>query len=689
MTRPNSPAGLSDRSGRITQSSDAGEPARAASHRPGAGALGSLQSERPRTPAAGSQAPPRATCLPGELFDPAAKDALKQAPKIWVFEYSSTGGGHTARGLEPMVRATQTAGAQQHADPDDHAEQSLEVAVTAVRRNVINRDEVIAINLPPKWKHDKGNAKRTLDHYIKQLEDAGVKVMLTQGDKTITGLYQESGASNNAAMLQDFVDKPKRFNAGPPMAMSIPKEERVPAFSAKDIMAQMVQVVGPENAGKINVLSDMGVYTPKAALQAGVPADNVTEIGNHQALMQHEFKVGPQGGAHADPEQPKSKAFLAKASGGSTAQRLALIEYSTENNTVTPLPKTFSALGITPETSIQAARIRAAQEVLDKGRMIGLAPDDEVRAGVITNLKKGEHDKVETAVYLYLNEYTAGAAQHIKQRIRENHPDYRNSMFVLCGAGAVSGANAMHVMYAGVADGITAGGFGTTSEMHYMMSNGNPSRFLVMPVENQHEQQANAAMLQALLPGRIQVARGPDSLRQQIDALVAGSTRTAGLHDKGTMGPLVAAAQSTRSNVDHIVDVMADKNNMTPREKDVLATLHAYATPADSKAMRRLTKLIVPALAAIIDEKPDLQIQATSKVPPSTLSGIAAVKAVLEDAQGSRALLGVDCSGPEAAAFRQECAAMLEAVQQAPPQERIALAKQQMEALGQRFVLGW
>jgi hypothetical protein len=257
------------------------------------------------------------------------------------------------------------------------------------------------------------------------------------------------------------------------------------------------------------------------------------------------------------------------------------------------------------------------------------------------------------------------------------------------GAGAVDGANALHVMYAGVADGVTAGGFGTTSEMHYMMSNGNPSQFLVMPVEDQHEQEANAAMLQALLPGKIRVARDPGSLRQQIDALVAGSTRTAGLHDKGTMGPLIAAAQSTRSNVDHIVDVMADKDKMTPREKDVLASLHAYASSTDSKAMRRLTEVIVPALAAIIDEKPDVEIQATSKVAPSTLSGIAAVKAVLESAEHSRALLGVDCSGPEAAGFRQECAAMLQAVQQAPPQERIALAKQQMEALGQRFVLGW
>jgi hypothetical protein len=146
MTRPSSPAGVSDRSGRITRSSDTGAPVRAASHRPGTGPLGSLDSELLRATAASGQTP-RAACLPGELFNQEAKDALKQASKIWVFEYSSTGGGHTARGMEPMLRATQTAGTQQHADPDDHAEQSLEAAVT----------------------HDKGNAKRTLDHYVKQL----------------------------------------------------------------------------------------------------------------------------------------------------------------------------------------------------------------------------------------------------------------------------------------------------------------------------------------------------------------------------------------------------------------------------------------------------------------------------------------------------------------------------------------
>jgi hypothetical protein len=580
-----------------------------------------------------------------EVFSAAEKEQFALAPKVWVLAYSSTGGGHTARSLDPMV--------------------------AAVDRGVIGPGELVCVSLPEQWPHDKGAAEKTLNKYLNLFASKGVNVIVTQGDKTITGLYTKQGSADNPAILENFVEKAKRDTPTPTVNTILHGPGK--GFSANAIMKQMVHAAGDPD--KFHVLSDMGVYAVKGALAAGIPARQIIEMGNHATLLDMSHGA-------------KHPAYLSKATAEGRPGKFGVIEYHGNTNPLVSMRQTLTQLGVTPETPVKAVHEKAVEYLLTHAKRNNLDPAATTTAGIIVADGKEAKD-LDGACYLYVSEYTQIVGTRIKEQLRDQNPAFEKTLFVVCGAGAFHGGvagNPLHMMYAAHADGVMNAGYGTTSEIHYLLDNGFQGKLLLMPVEHQHEQEANGATMKRLLGDKIQVAGDRASLFKELDRMVQNRTTTAQL--AGHMGSIVHAVDNGRTHTGHIVDLMAG-GAMTPREAQLLALGKTLAESPDTKSMRRLGKVIVPALQAAIAGRDTIEIKPSSKHATMRYDMSSLIASMKDDAQFGMLLGGSDIHGAETRKFRAECVATLEQLAALPPDQRKAFAEQCRTALGERFVLGY
>lgn len=224
-------------------------------------------------------------------------------------------------------------------------------------------------------------------------------------------------------------------------------------------------------------------------------------------------------------------------------------------------------------------------------------------------------------VYLYVNDYTQDVVEHLRAKIREEPETYGATLFALCDPKAFKAGNTgdsakadniMHVMYAANADGVTSAGFGTTSEFYYLHKQGYEGKFIVAPVENQHEQGANAAELKSLCGDSVRRADGIEQVKEQLgemiaDRVVASRSESASGWRDG-MKPLTDAAsreaapgEPALSNVGHAAELLDAKTAAMSEKatRTVTAMAHYDATDAP-KERRRVYKLLVPALDALI-----------------------------------------------------------------------------------------
>jgi hypothetical protein len=583
------------------------------------------------------------------LLDAQQKQLLAKASGVWVLAYSSTGGGHTARCLEPMMEL--------------------------VRRGRIARnDDVVCIMMPEHWPHDKGAAKRTLEGYLGALKHGGIHCILVQTDKTITGLYTPSGSSDNSGILADFARKPLR-DVPTPQVRSIYPGGPATGHAANEAMRQLVEAAG--DGGKFHVLSDMGVYTTKAARLAGIPPDHIVEMGNHALLL--DPSVNHRG---------RALGILSKVTAADHAGRLGLVSYDERTNTLARMRSTLSQLGIIGSDPAVAVRERVMKDFLQYGHRIPLSLDAPATAGILVADGATAKD-IDGAVYFYVNEYTQAAANMVRERLQSQDPDFSKTMFVICGPGTFGddrSKNALHMLYAAQADGVMNAGFGTTSEVHYLLRKGFQGQVLLLPVEDQHEQQANAEMMQSLLGERITIAHTPGDLSRQLDQLVRSRTRTGAL--EGDMSSIVEAVENPHTFTHHIAALMMG-GDMTAQETALLQRGREIAQAPDTKAMRRGAKLVVTVLQGLMAGAQEFQVRMTAK-QAATQHGLGELAQRLRSPAECAELFGqVDATGPQTDAFRRQWAQRFERLEQLPPADRGKQAARWLAELGDAYVLGF
>jgi hypothetical protein len=564
---------------------------------------------RPAAPTTGLAAPNAGSTI---SFSAAEQRDLNRANRVLVLEYSSTGGGHTARSLDPVLIA---------ADPKND-------------RQTLHKDDCVVVLAPPRWESDKDGSKvNTLHDKADALRKLGIKVIVKQADKSVTGLYQKNGDSDNVRMLQDFVYKPQRDAAKTPLSTERIKGgsghapvQHGPGAPAKNLLKAVELAVGTGGLDKISILGDMAPFLQKAAAQprSPFPFNGSVEIGNHQGLFIGDARKQLGG---------KDLAYLHKASGSGHAQKLALVEYAPDVNVVRDLAPTLAQLGIDGNTSKLQAREKVLQHLLADGEKLSLKPGDKARPGILVSPGAKEPKDVKAMVYLYLNEYTQGAVDHIREQMAAKPETYGKSLFAVCGRNAFKhdmqagkASNILQVMYAANADGVTNAGFGTTSEFYYMAHKPQDyaGKFVAFPVVNQHEQQANAAELSGVMPHKVTNATGPaPTMYAAMDELVAARSAHPHTHLSGNMAQLAKASTSKTSGAQHAAGLIADlykadeaPSNVEgerPNARSAKTEMASYDADHAAKQSRRIYKLYVPALDAIIKGEDTCAIRATSK----------------------------------------------------------------------------
>lgn len=597
---------------------------------------------------------------PVQIFKEADRKTLAGAEKVYVAGFSSQGGGHTERMLMPLAAAVRAERA---------AEQ--EAAVKAGLPDASQKRMAIVLVLPPHWQEDSGNEFNKLAKYNEEYLRQNVEVITAQSDKAILGFYEADGPSDNFGILKEFADKPKRDNSQTPLfaPRNALHANLGQAWSHKEIMSQIVDVVGDKD--KITVFEDMDPYLAKAANKAGVPESHIVGQSNHLLLLDADIETedGPY-------FRGKSDAFLVKANGNGYIGNAATVQFDADINTTKPLGNSLDDLGIGPQDNALKVRKQMVQMLLDGGKKIDLDSTGVVpMSGGVLVSPDATAESTDRGVYIYLNKYTDPLAQHIRSRLNgsgteEQTAAYRSAMFVICGTGTfdpetgISG-NAMHIAQAANFDATTAAGFGTSSEMHYLISNdAYNGNVLLMPVERQHEQEANAEVLLPAALGdranKVDAARNIDDLKQKFDKMVVeNATTDAKLRDKTMESLYKATHRESPLATDKAVERLRTHGGMTADESRLLQENKNRTDDPDRKALRRINKVMIPALQALSEGKGVMDIRVTTKVASERI-GVRALITALSDPVKASALMRADLSGEEAKLHCKKCVDWLE-----------------------------
>lgn len=640
--------------------------------------------------AAALQSTGKALTTPNGHFEPQEITKLQKSERILVLEYSSTGGGHTDRSLLP-----------------------------AAEDGALKRGDSVVLFAPPRWPHDAhGGHVAKLHQRAGELEKRGINVLIRQTDKTITGIYKHDGSSDNVAMLRDFIYKPQRapevnLSAKLPSA-SEPWPEGAGA-KAGAILDDLMAAVGPHATTKIVALGDMAPFLQKAAKQRGI--EKRVEIGNHQALF-----IGAGREALGD----KDLSYLAKASSSGLPSKLALIDYNEEMNVLPTLAHTFEALGIAPTTSNAEAREIVIEHLLEHAHRISLTEGEKWKPGILVS-DDADSKSIKGLVYAYVNDYTQQVADFVRKSMKDEPEKWDGTIVALCGPKAFRepgshenktkrADNILHVMYAAHADGLTSAGFGTTSEFFYLHKNDYKGKFIVAPVENQHEQGANAAELVQRCKGKVQRADGVEEVKKALGKLVDGHADAPAL--KGTIGKVFSAVtkesaegEPAVSNVGHAADLLTGQHPAMRKNAQAAITAMAdYEGTHAPKERRRVYKLLVPALDSMIatnapgsphgapDTDGKFTVQATQKGGAQQVSVEEAIKLMKQASMigpagdgALRSLLDIDIKNATVKTLLAESATALEELMNIKsPVVRSAQASKLLERLANEHIaLGW
>ena len=524
------------------------------------------------------------------IFSDEDKQKMKDAKNLYVAGFSSQGGGHTERLLMPLGMAAQ-------------------------------KGDTIVLALPPHWEADEGNEGKKLNEFAAEYKKKGINLVTVQSDKAIWGFYKAHGPSDNFRILDEFANKPKRDSENTPLFGT--SDQKGQGFMHKDIVQQVVDVVGRESIAKVKVFEDMDPYLGKAAAKAGIPV--VMGQSNHLLLLDADEYFGA-----------KSDAFLVKANGNGYNTQMATVDFNAEINRTRALGMTLSKLGITADQKAVDVRKDMVATLLEKGKIHDLDSSEPVSMkGAVLVAPGATKESIDRGVYLYLNKYTSPIAEHIVERLKgegdttpELHDAYKKTLICFCGTGALTeklkgGAdNSMHVAQAAQFDGVTAAGFGTASEMHYLLeNNAYKGNFLLMPVEQQHEQDANAhALLPAVLSegnkGRVETAGNIDELKAKFDQLVLSRATTDKVLGDTTMEAFVQATQREgASGSDKAAQLLRGTGaGMTQNDARLMEENNWRAQEAGRKEMRHLNKVMIPVLEALAKGESEATIRLSTKV---------------------------------------------------------------------------
>lgn len=571
-------------------------------------------------------------------------NAIKKGKKILVAGYSSQGNGHTPRMYDPLVQAAK-------------------------------EGDVVVIAKPPHWQSDNGNEHDKLETYTGKLKEKKVNVIEVQADKTILGFYKDEGPSDNYQILREFAYKPNRDNSQVP-AYGPEKDgpvSMVRGFSHHEIMKTVVKAANKNNVDKIHVFEDMDPYLAKAAISAGIPKDQVTGQSNHIVLNNGLFGID-------DIRYPKfeglSDAFLSKVNGNNANGKMSVVAFDPKINTTSRLAGSLEKLGYRETDSAIDAR-RKSIERLMSDRTVKYDPEmsaKNVKDGCVLCHPDAEKEDIDRGVYIYLNAYSKPIADQIHEIMTddtkgslEEKEAFKKTLFLFCGSATfhppkdengnirkdakgndLKGPNAMHVAQAANFDAVVSAGFGTTSEMAYLLNReAYEGKFLVLPVEDQHEQVANANLL---LPGTltlekmeesVRVVDNVEELKQKLKRLVSVEATTNQDLGVKTMKPLFDATNSSEGGtlIDRTAALITGDRPMDEFEKHLLSLNDRRAMSNEVKAARRLNKVMIPALEALAKGETSADVRFTSKVG-NTSKTVAKWAEMLSNPEESGKMLG-------------------------------------------------
>jgi hypothetical protein len=456
--------------------------------------------------------------------------------------YSPTGGGHTGRTLNIVHRAL-----------DD---------------KLLKPGSTVIFHAPTPW--DGRPRSPDLDKLAHRLTREGVIVVIAEADKSVQGYLQPHGASDDARILTRLAaEMPNRPPSG---ARSITDAhvfrqegdfQSLPSISAKDLMGSIKQIVGEEAMGsKFRVLTDMDPALQKAAAENGVPAHARVDQQNHAVLLDR---------VEVDANFKPENAFLAKVLSGH-GSRVSHIGLG-DKNTLTSMHKLVLDLGLTESSSKAQARDAVSRHLLDFAEKIPLEPAQGAQPNFsgIMHREPISSASVKNIVYVYAHNHTPAIGRHIREQLKSGHEDYKDTLFVFCGKGAVtSGANALHLAYAADADGITTAGAGTNGEFAFLHKNGGAKGgLMVLPIARHNEQQANAEYLADARATREFTTRHVDTsgIGAHVDAFVTDRANK-------------AAAKYAGGNLSQMLQAVGDKSDYVQQATRLLFGIGPAADPA-------------------------------------------------------------------------------------------------------------
>lgn len=628
------------------------------------------------------------------VFSSIAEKLLSGANKVVVHAFSSQGGGHTQRSMDPIL--------------------------AAIDAGVITNKDVVLLALPPHWETDAGNEAKRLQKYEADLKGRGVNVVTVQHDRAVLGFYFPEGPSDNWRILQNFANMDARepWQTRVPAFGSAGKPVRyAEAFDAAAIMQQAITAAGSKD--KFVVFTDMDPYVARGALYQGIPRERIIDLSNHILLVDR------------PTDEQLNNAFLNFAN-VPHAGRTSAFELNALINKLPGVNETIDRLGIKAGTSKAAVRQQVIDWFMRDGNRLDLKSDlDITMAGSILVHPDASPQSIDRVVVLYLNKYTNPLGQHIRDRLgngdpnRSPDPNYAKTLFIVAGGSAFkqeSGGNALHAALLANADAFFSAGWGTTTEMHQLLLNGYQGKLVIAPVESQNEQQTNVPLLRSALPNnlrpRVDSASNADDLKNKLDALVRyQATTTSGLD--GDMRSLFDTLRGERRVTDQTVNLLSGgtvleggnmprgyNNRPTPLEQRLTAAdigigqmtadetrLRDINTAQwrhpDNVASRRIVNAIVPALDAACrgDTHFTVKMDRAYSAQPMTLRQLADA---LSNHDTATRLLHANVQGPLARAMLTEVSNRLDELANAGPAQLRQLAESfKHDFANERFFLGY
>ena len=651
-----------------------------------------------------------------ELLTP--KDGERERT-VLAIKYSGTGGGHTKRLFEPVL--------------------------AALNDGTLKPGDTVVVLMPPRWAQDKkgGKVKEAHDYVGPEgkFNKSGLNVVMVQTDKMVTGLYLPDGTSDAVGMWKSAVLTPYRDNERVPSSMN-PKATDVPGpkdkdgkdtkgaieyvrgYTAKESLDAVIKVTGVKN---VIVFTDMAPDLQKAAFKQNVVRR--VEQSNHAELMTDEHRK------HISPNL--NLAQLSKSLSDGRFTQLAPIRYDDNINVLQDMnDSTLKKLNISNETTMVQARTKVIDVLLKDANRIdsdGKHRGTSATAGIIVSDTIKNTGDVKGIVYLYANDYTEGLVKHINEKIAKEknegiNGNYSSTLFAVCGGafsddgkgkgkspdGSVKDEprNILHLAYAANASGLTNAGFGTTSEYNYLAMSGDyKGDFVVAPVKLQHEQMANANILEAKfneLPefnGRVTKAADPeaknlDFLYKELDALVVKSNKE--LPADATMQKFIDAVNKEESNSSLTAALLNRGAKPTEKSLSIANAVDKVMNEEAPDQVRRMDKLLLPILMGLEDGKgAGESIDVLSKRGDGTglrqqITIGDAIK-LLKDSDSKeskiklRDLLGVDLTNAKVIEYFKEYGEKLQEIAaKSNAADRAGMAKDQIykTATEERF-LGW